>query len=118
MSQSHSLLTLSVLATVALANSTFITAGGAVATAAGNAFGVARSDGAIGALVPTDVLGTAEVIAGGAIAANAYVQVGANGKAITLASGIAVGIALQAAAGDGSRFEIYLLPNSPAPAGA
>lgn len=114
MSQSRSLLALSVLATAALTANTFITAGGAVATAAGTAFGVARSNGAIGDLVPTDVLGTAQVIASAAIAKNAYVEVAAAGKAVTRTTGIPVGIALEAAVNAGDVIEVYLIANAPA----
>jgi hypothetical protein len=113
MSQSRSLFALAVAAAAALSANTFITAGGAVATAAGNAFGVARTDGAIGDLVPTDVLGTAQVIASAAIAKGAFVQVATGGKAVTYSTGVAVGIALEAAAAAGDVIEVYLLPNCP-----
>lgn len=111
MSQKHSLLTISVLAAAALTAERLVTAAGAVATAAGNAVGVARTDAAIGELCPVDVLGTAVVTAGGAIAKGAHVEVGATGKAVTLAAGKAVGVALEAAAADGDPVEILLIPN-------
>lgn len=109
--QGISVLTLSIVATAALTAETFVTATGATATAAGNALGVARSAGAIGAEVPVDFLGTTVVTAGAAIAQGARVEVGAGGKAVTLAAGKAVGIALQAAAADGDRIEVALIPN-------
>lgn len=111
MSQSHSILTLSVTAAVAITAGLFVTATGALATAAGNAFGVARSDAAVGDLCPVDVLGTAQVTAAAAIAAGAHVEVGASGKAATLASGKAVGVALEAAAAAGDTIEVLLIPN-------
>lgn len=113
MSQNHSILALSIAAAVAITAQTFVDATGNVVAAAANSFGVARTDGAIGDLVPVDVLGSAVVTAGGAIAAGAYVEVGANGKAVTHAAGAVVGIALEAAAADGDDVEIYLLPNHP-----
>lgn len=114
MSQSRSLLALSIAAAVAITASTFVTATGAVATAAGTAFGVARSDAAIGQLFPADVLGTAQVIASAAIAKGAFVEVAAAGKAVTRTTGIPVGIALEAAAAAGDVIEVYLIANAPA----
>ncbi|MDP1696493.1 MAG: DUF2190 family protein [Xanthomonadaceae bacterium] len=111
MTQNVSILTLSLAVTAAITAERFVDLSGAPATAAGNAVGVARSDGAIGALVPVDVLGTAVVTAGAAIAAGAAIEVGATGKAVTKAAGIAVARALQAAAADGERIEVMLIPN-------
>jgi hypothetical protein len=111
MSQKHSLFALSILAAAALTAERFVTAAGAVATAAGNAVGVAATNAAIGELCPVDVLGTAVVTAGGAIAKGAHVEVGATGKAVTLASGKAVAVALEAAAADGDSIEVFLIPN-------
>lgn len=111
MTQKISLLSLPILAAAVITAERFITAAGQVATAAGNAIGVADSAGAIGQLVPTTVLGTAIVTAGGAIALNARVEVGALGKAVTKAAGVAVAVALQAAVADGDRIEVLLIPN-------
>lgn len=111
MAQKISLLALSILATAALTAERFVTAGGAVAGAAGNAVGVAGTDAAIGDLCPVDVLGTAVVTAGAAIAKNASIEVGAAGKGVTLAAGKKVAIALEAAAADGDRIEVLLIPN-------
>ncbi|MGP1664483.1 MAG: capsid cement protein, partial [Rhodanobacter sp.] len=87
MSQSRAILTLSVLATAAIVANTFVTVGGAVAALKGNTFGVARTNGASGDLVPVDVLGTAQVIASAAIAKGASVQSTATGQAATAATG-------------------------------
>lgn len=114
MTQKISLLTLAVTAAAALLAERFVGADGNYATAAGNTFGVTNTDGAIGDRVPTDVIGTAIVTAGGAFDAGDYVQVGANGKAVVQAAGIAVAQALQAAAADGDRVEVLLLQNAPA----
>ena len=70
----------------------------APATAAGKVLGVAAFDAAVGAQVPVIGEGVVPVTAGAAITAGAEVEVGAGCKAITLASGKAVGRALTTAA--------------------
>ncbi|MHA7661849.1 capsid cement protein [Mycolicibacterium sp. HS_4_1] len=81
------------------------TAGGnlsvAHATAAGRVFGVSGSDAATGDLVTVARDGVLKVIAGGNIAAFAEVEVGTAGRAITKASGVAVGYAVTGAANNG-----------------
>lgn len=75
----------------------------APAAAAGRICGVARDYAGVGGLV-TIARGNSRVVkvtAGGAIAAFAEVEVGANAKAVTLASGVPVGYALTAAANGG-----------------
>lgn len=114
MSQNTSIFALAVLAAAALESNRFATTGGVYATAAGNADGVTRSSAAIGDLVSVDNLGTAVVTASAAIAKGAYVQVAANGKAVTQTSGIAVAKALEAATADGDLIEVLLIPNAPA----
>ena len=72
----------------------------ATATSAARAFGVAAYDAASGARVPV-IAGPGTIVpvtAGGAITAGAEVEVGASGKAVTLASGKAVGKALETGA--------------------
>ena len=79
------------------------------ATAAGRICGVAKYDAASGDIVGI-ARGNARVVpvtAVGAIAAFAEVEVGANGRAATRTSGVAVGYALTAAA-DGADAEISL----------
>lgn len=107
-------------ATAAITAKTFLaitgsrTTGGNVAvapaTAAGRVCGVARNDAPSGQLV-TIARGNSRVVkvtAGGAIAAFAEVEVGANAKAVTKATGIAVGYALTAAAlGDDAEISLY-----------
>lgn len=81
----------------------------APAAAAGRVFGVAATDAAVGQLVRV-VRGASRVVrvtASGAIAANAEVQVGANGTATTLAAGKAVGYAITGAA-DAAEAQISL----------
>lgn len=71
----------------------------ATATAAGRIFGVASHDQVTGKLVT--VLRASKLVlpitAGGAIAAFAEVEVGAGGKVVTKAAGVAIGYALTAA---------------------
>ncbi|GAA1681696.1 hypothetical protein MMUR_05470 [Mycolicibacterium murale] len=79
------------------------------ATAAGRVCGVAGNDAASGALVRL-VRGNSRVVkvtTGGAIAAFAEVEVGSAGRAVTLASGVAVGYAITAA-GNNTDAEISL----------
>lgn len=102
---------LSVAATAALTASRFVTAAGAVPAAGTNAIGITLSDAASGEQVSVITLGTASVTAGAAIAVGAAVEVGASGKAVTKATGIAVGRALTAASADGDAVEVFLIPN-------
>ena len=112
MSQSITLLTLSVMAASALAAERLVTAAGAYPPAGARAFGATKTAAAgSGELVPVGVLGTSVLTAGAPIAAKAEIQVGTDGKAVTRTTGAGVGIALQAAAGDGSPFEALLLPS-------
>lgn len=89
----------------------FVKWDGTQAAAAGNAAGVTRSDAADGEAMPVDTLGTTVVEAGGAIAVDARIEVGATGKAVTLAAGKAVAVAVEAAAADGDMIEVFLIPN-------
>jgi len=111
MSQNRSILTLATTATDAITAGRFVIGAGTHAVAAGVARGVAVTDGAIGDLVPTDVLGTAVVTAGAAIAANALLEVGAAGKAVTKAAGVTVAVALAAAGAADEPIEVLLIPN-------
>jgi hypothetical protein len=65
------------------------------ATAAAKAFGVASADIASGATGLIHRGGILFVTAGGAITAGAQVEVGTDGKAVALSSGVAVGQALE-----------------------
>lgn len=111
MSQFISILCLPLTATAVLTAERFVTGTGAVAAAGANTLGVTRSNAQIGEDVPVDVLGTAIVTAGAAIAQGASIEVGTAGKAITANAGKVVARALQAAAADGSRIEVLLIPN-------
>ena len=110
--QNISLLSLPVTLTGTVAADRFISPAGAYASADGNTLGVARSAGDSGAKVTVDVLGTAVVEAGAAIAANATLKVDSTGRAITwVTSGAKIGLALQAASGAGVKIEVLLIPN-------
>lgn len=80
--QSRPILTLTIAAAATLTARRFVTVGGAVCGAAGDALGVARCAASSGDKVPVDVSGTALVEAGGTIAAGQYVQSDADGKAV------------------------------------
>lgn len=111
--QSISLLALTVALTGTVAASRFVTPAGAQAGADANTLGVTRTAGVSGDKVTADVLGTAIVEAGAAVAANATVKSDASGRAITwVASGAKVGIALQAAGAAGDLIEVLLIPNA------
>lgn len=110
--QATSVLTLSILAASAIAVSRFVTPGGAQAGADANTLGVSRFAAATGERLSVDVLGTAVVEAGAAVAVGASIKSDASGRAITWASsGAKVGIALDAAAAAGQMIEVLLIPN-------
>lgn len=109
------LLTLTAIASAAVAAERFVTSAGAYPAAGGLALGVTRSDGAIGDPIPVDVLGTAIVEAGGAITADVPVMIGVDGKVVAHdgdGDKHAVGRSLEAVAADGSSLEILLVPSS------
>lgn len=108
--QSTPLLTLSLLAVVAMPANVFVTAAGGIAPAAGNAVGVSRSSASIGEGVPVDVLGTTQVLLADDVAADDRLEVGADGLAVPLAAGIAVAVALEAGTA-GDVIEVLLIPN-------
>lgn len=108
--QSISVLCLTATATATVAAEHFVSAAGAIASAGGNALGVARTAAAVGEEFPVDVLGTAVVMASGAVTAGAALEVGAGGTAAVQSEGTQVARALEAAA-DGEAFEALLIAN-------
>lgn len=104
-------LTLGIIAAATITQNRAITAAGAVATAAGNSVGFANTGGVSGDRIPVTAGGTAIAVAGAAIALGAAVEVGAAGKVVTLAAGVPIGRALQAAAADGDQIEVLIIPN-------
>lgn len=90
----------------------FVTAAGAQAGADANTYGVTRSSGVSGERVTADILGTAMVEAGAAVAAGATLKADASGRGITwVTSGAKVGLALEAASAAGQMIEVLLIPN-------
>ena len=80
----------------------------APASAAGVTIGVAAWDGAVGDLVDVRRGGVVPITADGAITAGTRVEVGTTGKVRTLASGIAIGVAVSGAAdGDDAQIALY-----------
>ena len=86
------------------------TAGDAIglATAAAQPLGVLNNAPEEGDVCEIVTSGVAKVKAGGAIAEFAKVEVGSNGKAVTIASGFAAGVALEEATGDGQIISVRL----------
>lgn len=112
MQQNISVLALTVAAAGTIAANRFITPAGAQAGADANTLGVCRQAAVATDKVTVDVLGTAIVEAGAAVAANATLKADASGRAITwVTSGAKVGIALEAASGAGQLIEVLLIPN-------
>lgn len=110
--QNISLLTLTLVAAGTIASNRFVTPGAAQAGADANTIGVTRSDAVVGDKIPVDVLGTAIVEAGAAVAVGATLKSDASGRAITWAtSGAKVGLALEAATAAGQFIEVLLIPN-------
>lgn len=110
-----SLLTLTVAAAGALAASRFVTQAGAYPTAGGKAFGVTRtSAAAAGDLLPVDVIGTAIVEAGAAVALDADLMVDATGRVVPLTVGgkVPVARAMEAAAAAGALIEVLLVSSA------
>lgn len=110
---SFALMTLTAIASAAVASSRFVTTAGAYPAAGGLPLGVTRSDGAIGDPIPVDVLGTAVTEAGAAFAADVPLMVTVTGKVIAHdgdGDKHAVARSLEAAAADGSMVEILLIP--------
>ncbi len=110
--QNTPILTLTHRLTGTVAQHRFVSAAGAQVVADANAIGVTRVAGVSGEDVPVDVLGTAIVEAGAAIAAGASLKSDASGRAITwVTAGAKVAIALQAASAAGEFIEVLLIPN-------
>lgn len=113
MTPSISVLNLTVLAAATLAASRFVTALGAYPSAGGSAHGVTRSSGVSGDLLPVDVMGTAEVEAGGTVTAGSAVMVDNTGRVVDQTStNVKVGRALTGATAAGQFVEVFLIPNA------
>ncbi len=104
------LLTLTVVATAAVATNRFVTALGAYPAAAAKGLGVARTGGAVGELLPVDTLGTSVAEAGGAFAKDAALELDATGRVVVKTAGVGVARALEASAAAGAFVEVFLTP--------
>ncbi len=110
--QSRPILSLTILAAGVIVGDRFVTPGNVQAGAGANTLGVAKNSCASGERVAVDVLGTATLEVGAAVAAGATVASDASGRAITWAtSGAKVGVALEAATAAGQVIEVLLIPN-------
>ncbi len=111
-----SLLTLTIAAAGAVAADRFVTQGGAYAAAGGLPFGVTRTGaGAVGDLMPVDVLGTTVVEAGAAILFDKPLMVDATGRVVPHdgdGDKHAVARSMEAAAAAGDLIEILLVPSA------
>ena len=108
MSQSTPILNLSIKATGSVTQKRFVSAAGAHSSAGTKAAGVSVYDGSTGDTLTVVAIGTAEIEAGAAINKDQEIEVTTNGKAIPLASGKSMGLALEDASGDGVTFEALL----------
>lgn len=115
MNPSISTLALTVIATAVLTNNRAVNQAGAYPAAGGLAFGITRSDAAIGDPTPVDVQGTATATAGAPFSKDVPLMVGTDGKLIAHdADGDkhAVARSMEAATADGQLVEVLLVPSS------
>ncbi|APC18549.1 DUF2190 domain-containing protein [Pseudomonas frederiksbergensis] len=99
-------LTTSVVAVVDLPRYRFANFAGALCAAGTKAFGVVEADTEADSVAPINVLGICLVTSGAAVAAGDPVESDAEGRAVTLASGLDNGIALDAATAAGDVIRI------------
>lgn len=114
MQNSLPLLSFTMTAAGVIAANRFVTPAGAQAGAGVNTQGVARmAAAAAGDKITVDAMGTAVIEAGAAITAGSLVESDASGRAITKATGVAVGRLApgESATAAGQFVEIILLPN-------
>jgi len=100
--------TLSILAAVALIQHRFVTTAGGVPASGAFCPGVANDHFDAGEAAGVDFAGVVLVESGAAIAADAAVQTDASGRAITLAAGVNLGRALDAATAAGELVRVKL----------
>ena len=111
---SISLLTLTVIATAAVAGCRCVTQAGTYAAAGGVVYGVTRTPGNVGDPIPVDILGTTIVEAGAAITKDAALMVDATGRVVPLsgAGKSPVARAQEAATAAGEFIEVLLVPSA------
>jgi hypothetical protein len=118
MNPSLATLSLTVIATAALQNNRAVSQAGAYPDSGGLAFGITRSDAAIGDPVTVDVQGTAVATAGAAFAKDVPLMAGEDGKLVDLEDGgTAVARSMEAATADGQLVEVLLVPSAGPAAG-
>jgi len=111
--QAIPLLTLTLALTGTVVANRFVAGDGTQTGAAGNALGVGRTAGVSGEHIPVDVIGTAVVETGAAIAANALIEADASGRAVTKAAGVTLARLApgEVATAAGQFVEIILIQN-------
>lgn len=113
MNPNISTLTLTVVATAALVNNRAVNQAGAYPAAGGLAFGITRSDAAIGDPTPVDVQGTAIATSGAAFAKDVLLMVGVDGRLVAHTStNRVVGRSMDAATGPDQLVEVLLTPHA------
>ena len=113
MKNSTPLFTLSIIAAGVIAACRFVTHAGEQSGTNINSLGVARTAATTGERVTVDVLGTAIVETGAAIAAGAAIETDATGRAITKNLGVTVARLApgEVATAAGQFVEVLLIPN-------
>lgn len=111
MSQESILFPLTIQASADVLADRCVNQDGTYATAAQSCFGITTRDATTGDYTAVSTLGTKIVTAGGAIAKDAYVEVGTDGKVVAFSAGVKVGRCMQDASADGDKIEIFQLPN-------
>ncbi|MFZ2452590.1 MAG: capsid cement protein [Methylovulum miyakonense] len=113
MRNSNPIMTLTVILAGVAAACRFISTARVQAGAGVNTYGVTRTAGVSGDAVPVDMLGTAVVETGAAIAAGALVETDASGRAITKSAGATVARLApgESASAAGQFIEVILIPN-------
>jgi hypothetical protein len=109
-SNATSLLTQGIIAQAVIAQNQPITKTGTVAAEGGTCIGFSKTSAAIGERFSVAVLGSGIGVAGGTIAANAALQVGANGTVITQSTGAIIGRAMNEAV-LGDHVEVFIAPH-------
>jgi len=105
------ILTLSVVASAALAQNRAVTGGGAIPAAGARCLGFTDFPGAIGERVAVGVVGTTTAEAGAAFANETELEVDAQGRVVAKTTGVKVARALAPATAAGQVVEILLIPN-------
>lgn len=113
MRNSIALLTLSMQLSGTVSANRFLATDMTQAGLGANTYGATRTNGVSGEVVPVDVLGTTIIETGGAILAGAKVQSDANGRAITIDTGVVTGRLApgESATAAGQFVEVILIVN-------